>query len=562
VSYVSFPLRTLVRWMRNLLRRVRKAPDYVTFTLEGPYPEMVPPRPPFPKRLLSPKKPSLRDLREQMLRVAHDRRVEGVVLRIYSVGASVAALQSLRDLIAELREAGKRVVVWSNHYDMASYYVACAADEILLQHAGGVTALGVAQGFVFLADALHKVGLEAEVVQISPYKTAGDMLTRSEMSAENREMANWLIEDVFDQFVAGIAVGRGISTEEARALIDRGPYSGEPAVEAGVVDGVLGEEDLPPHLGTEKRPARLADYGVANRRLLLAPLRTPGKYVALVRIAGDIIDGRSAVPPVKPPFRIPLLFGERVGDLTIVQQARALAKNKRAAAVVVFVDSGGGSATSSEAMAKAFGEVAKKKPVIVSMGDVAASGGYYVATPGTHILAQPGTFTGSIGVLAGKVVNAGLYEKLLCRREIVSRGEHAELQSGSRPFTEDERRAMLELIRRVYDVFIDRVTASRGLTCEAVDAIGGGRVWTGRQALERGLVDELGGLDLAIRRAREKAGLGRRSKVVEVKAGKKLLAPVGAGPSAWLGYALDGVRMLRPGVALALCPLLPIDESF
>ena len=562
MSYVSFPLRTLVRWMRNLLRRVRKAPDYVTFTLEGPYPEMVPPRPPFPKRLLSPKKPSLRDLREQMLRVAHDRRVEGVVLRIYSVGASVAALQSLRDLIAELREAGKRVVVWSNHYDMASYYVACAADEILLQHAGGVTALGVAQGFVFLADALHKVGLEAEVVQISPYKTAGDMLTRSEMSAENREMANWLIEDVFDQFVAGIAVGRGISTEEARALIDRGPYSGEPAVEAGVVDGVLGEEDLPPHLGTEKRPARLADYGVANRRLLLAPLRTPGKYVALVRIAGDIIDGRSAVPPVKPPFRIPLLFGERVGDLTIVQQARALAKNKRAAAVVVFVDSGGGSATSSEAMAKAFGEVAKKKPVIVSMGDVAASGGYYVATPGTHILAQPGTFTGSIGVLAGKVVNAGLYEKLLCRREIVSRGEHAELQSGSRPFTEDERRAMLELIRRVYDVFIDRVTASRGLTCEAVDAIGGGRVWTGRQALERGLVDELGGLDLAIRRAREKAGLGRRSKVVEVKAGKKLLAPVGAGPSAWLGYALDGVRMLRPGVALALCPLLPIDESF
>ena len=562
MSYVSFPLRTLVRWMRNLLRRVRKAPDYVTFTLEGPYPEMVPPRPPFPKRLLSPKKPSLRDLREQMLRVAHDRRVEGVVLRIYSVGASVAALQSLRDLIAELREAGKRVVVWSNHYDMASYYVACAADEILLQHAGGVTALGVAQGFVFLADALHKVGLEAEVVQISPYKTAGDMLTRSEMSAENREMANWLIEDVFDQFVAGIAVGRGISTEEARALIDRGPYSGEPAVEAGVVDGVLGEEDLPPHLGTEKRPARLADYGVANRRLLLAPLRTPGKYVALVRIAGDIIDGRSAVPPVKPPFRIPLLFGERVGDLTIVQQARALAKNKRAAAVVVFVDSGGGSATSSEAMATAFREVAKKKPVIVSMGDVAASGGYYVATPGTHILAQPGTFTGSIGVLAGKVVNAGLYEKLLCRREIVSRGEHAELQSGSRPFTEDERRAMLELIRRVYDVFIDRVTASRGLTCEAVDAIGGGRVWTGRQALERGLVDELGGLDLAIRRAREKAGLGRRSKVVEVKAGKKLLAPVGAGPSAWLGYALDGVRMLRPGVALALCPLLPIDESF
>ena len=151
---------------------------------------------------------------------------------------------------------------------------------------------------------------------------------------------------------------------------------------------------------------------------------------------------------------------------------------------------------------------------------------------------------------------------LPARREIVSRGEHAELQSGSRPFTEHERQAMWELISRVYDVFIDRVTASRGLTREAVDAIGGGRVWTGRQALERRLVDELGGLDLATRRAREEAGLGRRSKVVEVKAGKKLLAPVEAGPSAWLAYAHDGVRMFRPGVALTLCPLLPIDESF
>lgn len=561
MSYLILPFRLLIHGLGNALRLLGRAPDYVAFTLEGPYPEMVPPRPPFPKRLLSSKKPSLRDLRAQMRQVAHDRRVKGVVLRIYSVGTAAATLQSLRDLIAELREAGKRVVVWSNHYDMTSYYVACAADEILLQHAGGVTALGVAQGFVFLADALHKAGLEAEVIQISPYKTAGDMLTRSEMSEENREMANWLIEDVFDQLVAGIAEGRGISTEEARALIDQGPYSGVPAVEAGVVDSVLGEEDLPRHLGTEKRPARLADYGVAKRRLLLPPLRMPGKYVALVRIAGDIIDGRSSVPPVKPPFRIPLLFGERVGDLTIVQQARALAKNKRAAAVVVFVDSGGGSATSSEAMAAAFREVAKKKPVIVSMGDVAASGGYYVATPGTRILAQPGTLTGSIGVLSGKIVNAGLYEKLLCHREIVSRGEHAELQSGSRPFTEDERRAMWELISRVYDVFIDRVTASRGMTREAVDAIGGGRVWTGRQALEHGLVDELGGLDLAIRRAREEAGLGRRARVREIKTGKKLLAPVGAGPSAWLAYAIDGVRMFRPGVALALCPLLPIDES-
>jgi len=560
MPYLLLPFRVLIRWIRSLVRLIGKAPDYVTFTLEGPYPEMVPPRPPFPKRLLSSKKPSLLDLRKQMRQVARDRRVKGVLVRIYSVGSATAALQSLRNLILELREAGKRVVVWSHHYDMATYYVASAADEVLLQHAGQVTAVGMGRGYLFLADALRRVGLEANIVQISPYKTAGDTLTRTEFSEEAREMANWLADDVYEQYVDGIATGRGITAEEARALIDGGPYSGTAALEAGAVDALLGEEELPKHLGSNK-PARLVDYGSAKKRLLLPPLKMPGKYVAVLRIAGDIIDGRSAQPPVKPPFRLPLLFSERAGDLTVVQQARALAKNKRAGAVVVFVDSGGGSATSSEAMAAALQEVAKKKPVIVSMGDVAASGGYFVATPGQKILAQPGTITGSIGVLAGKLVNAGLYEKLLWHREVVSRGEHAELFASSRPFTEQERRGLFEQISRTYDVFLDRVMTSRGMTREAVDAVGSGRVWTGRQAKEHGLVDELGGLDLAIQRAREKAGLGRRSRVVEVKAGRKLLAPAAAGASTWLRYAAEGLRMLRAGNVLAVCPVIVVEEE-
>ncbi len=562
MPYLIFPFRVVHRWLRNARRLLGRAPDYVTFTLEGPYPEMAPPRPPFPKRLLSQKKPSLRVLGRQIRHVAGDRRVKGVVLRLCAVGSAPATLQSLRGLIAELRAAGKRVVVWANQYDMARYYVACAADEILVQHAGSLTAVGVGRGYVFLADALEKVGLEADIVQISPYKTAGDMFSRNRMSDENRAMAEWLIDDVYEQYIEGIAAGRGISADEAKSLIDNGPYPGEAAIEAGLVDGVVGEEELPKRLGAENKPARLADYGTAKKRLLLSPLRLPGKHIALLRIAGDIIDGRSSTPPVKPPFRLPLLFSERVGDLTVVQQARALARSKRAAAVVVHVDSGGGSATSSEAMAAALREVSKVKPVIVSMGDVAASGGYYVATPGARILAQPGTLTGSIGVLTGKFVNAGLYEKLLWHREIVSRGEHAELMSGSRPFTEDERRSMWEQINRIYDVFLDRVMASRGMSREAVDAVGGGRVWTGRQALEHGLVDELGGLDVAIERAREKAGLGRRARVREVKDGKKLLAPVGTGPSAWFAYALGGLRLLRSGNALAVCPIVSIDETF
>jgi len=563
VLYLIYTVRLLVRWIRNLLKRLRRAPEYVVFTLEGPYPEMVPPRPPFPRRLLSPKTPSLRDLAKQLRYVAEDRRVKGVVLRLCDVGAATATLQSLRDLIAELRGAGKRVVVWSHSYDMARYYVACAADEILLQHVGDVTATGARRGFVFVADALEWIGLQAEVVQISPYKTAGDMLTRREMSDEARKMANWLIDDTYEQYIEGIASGRSIAADEAKALIDGGPYPGDAAVEVGAIDGLIGEEDLPVHLGTGKKPARLASYGVAKKKLLLPPLRRPGKAIALLRIAGDIIDGRSAVPPVRPPFRVPLLFSERAGDLTVVQQARSLARNKRIGAVVVHVDSGGGSATSSEAMAAALREVAKKKPVVVSMGAVAASGGYYVATPGQRLFAQPGTITGSIGVLSGKLVNAGLYEKLLWHREVISRGEHAEMMSTSRSFTEEERQGLWDRINRIYDVFLDRVMTSRDMTRDAVDAIGGGRVWTGRQALEHGLVDELGGLDRAIAVAREKAGLHRRCRTFEVKTPKKDLAPVGAqAASGLLAYAADGLRHLRSTQVLYICPLVLSEEDF
>ena len=562
MPYVIYALRLLVRWIGNLLRRLRRAPEYVVFTLEGPYPEMVPPRPPFPRRLLSPKTPCLRDLAKQLRHVAGDRRVKGVVLRLCDVGTAAATLQSLRDLIVELRATGKRVVAWSHNYDMARYYVACAADEILLQHAGNVTATGARRGFVFLADALERIGLQAEVVQISPYKTAGDMLTRREMSDEARAMANWLIDDTYEQFVHGIATGRGISADEAKALIDGAPCAGGAAIEAGAIDGLIGEEDLPEHLCTGKKPARLASYRVARKKLLLPPLRRPGKAIALLRIAGDIIDGRSAVPPVRPPFRVPLLFNERAGDLTVVQQARSLARNKRIGAVVVYVDSGGGSATSSEAVAAALREVAKKKPVVVSMGAVAASGGYYVATPGQRILAQPGTITGSIGVLGGKFVDAGLYEKLLWHREVISRGEHAEMMSSSRPFTEEERQGVWDYINRIYDVFLDRVMTSRDMTREVVDAIAGGRVWTGRQALEHGLVDELGGLDRAIAVAREKAGLHRRCRTFEVKTPKKDLAPVGAQTATGLlAYAADGLRHLRSAQALYACSLALSEED-
>lgn len=557
---VAFAVRQGLRWIGNGLRRVGNAPDFVLFTLEGAYPEMASPRGGFLRRRLTKRQPTLGELREQLERVAGDRRVSGVVLRLCALKMSLSELQGLRQLIADVRGRGLRVIAWSHGYDTGRYYVACACDEILLQHTGSVGPLGGARRYLFLADALEKIGLKGDFVQISPYKTAPDVLTRTEMSTEAREMANWLADDVHDQLLDAIAIGRGLEAGDATALVDDGPYPAKAAAEAGIVDGVVGEEELPARLSASAKPATIVPYASAKRRLVCPPLRRSGRYVALLRIAGDIIDGHSAQPPIRPPFRIPLLFTERVGDLTVIHQARRLAKAKRAAAVVVYVDSGGGSATASEAMASALREVAAAKPVVISMGSVAASGGYYVSTPGRRILAQPGTVTGSIGVLSGKLVNERMLEKLLVGSETIARGRHADVYSAARPFDDDERQRVWEMIRETYDVFLDRVATSRGLSVEAVDAIGGGRVWTGRQALERGLVDELGGLNRAIDVARELGGLGRRAPVRIIEPPKRDLGPTAASPADLLRYGFDGIAGLDGPAALFLMPIMPFMD--
>lgn len=559
LAYLVYFVRYLVWMLRNLVRRLKKAPQYVIFTLEGVYPELRPPRGSFWQRRLSPPPLSLQELAEQFRTIAGDPRVRGVVLHLRPLQMPFAQLQTLRDLLAELRAAGKRVIAWSHTYDTANYYVASAADEILFQKGGTMEALGLRQRFLFLADALERLGLKGDFVQISPYKSAADFLTRSRMSEEVRQMANWLMDNLYAEFLRGIVEGRHLTEKDARTLVDSSPYTDLKAMEARAVDKLISEEDLPTHLGVVGKPARLLSWEDARKRLLLRPITRPGRYVALLRIEGDIIDGHSSRPLFRPPFRIPLLLSERAGDLTVVQEARRVLLDKRAAAVMLYVDSGGGSATASEAMTATLEKVAATKPLVVAMGSIAGSGGYYVSTPGKWIVAQPSTITGSIGVLNGKIVSAGLLDRLLFRWEMISRGEHATFSDTGRPFSEEERKMVWDSIQRIYDVFLDRVTVSRKMTREAVDAVGGGRVWTGRQALEHGLIDELGGVDKALAKARQLAGLDERSSVREVRVGKQLLAPM-AEPAALIQYALEGVRLLNGAKALCLCPLVWFDS--
>jgi protease-4 len=280
--------------------------------------------------------------------------------------------------------------------------------------------------------------------------------------------------------------------------------------------------------------------------------------VAVLRIEGTIVDGRSGKLPIRPPIEVPLVGDDRAGDLSVVQAARQVAADKRAAAVVVYVNSRGGSATASEAMRQALDVVAARKPLVVAMGPVAGSGGYWVSTPGRWIVARPGALTGSIGVLSGKIVTGGMFSKLMFNRETISFGQHATIEGDERPYTDEERQIVKSQIDRIYSLFLEVVARARKMTPDEVHPIAAGRVWTGRQAFERKLVDELGGLDAAIRKARSFAGLGDRAPVREARAPKRMIPPQAiVGAAGYLGYLLEGVTLLTRTPALAVMEYLP-----
>jgi protease-4 len=264
--------------------------------------------------------------------------------------------------------------------------------------------------------------------------------------------------------------------------------------------------------------------------------------------------GESMSPPVDLP--IPFVGGERAGDQTIVRQVRALMKDERAAAVVLFIDSGGGAVVAAEAMTSALDELAKTRPLVVYMNAVAASGGYYVATPARWIVAQPGTITGSIGVITAKPITGGLREKLHVNALAFTRGANADLYSDDAPFSEAQRAQVRASIESTYRQFVARVAASRRMSAEAVDAVSGGRVWTGEQALAHGLVDQLGDLRAALAKARELASLPDDAPVALVGGKAKPLPPqLAADPAAALRYPLDNARALVNGTAQVIMPI-------
>jgi protease IV len=557
---ILFPFRYLWWLISSARRSLGKPPDHVIFVIENDLPALPDPPRALWQRFTSRPRLSIKELGERFDLIANDPRIKGVVLHLRPVGMSMATLQDLRELVGKLRQSGRRVVAWAPFYTTGTYYLACACDEILLMPAGTVQPLGFASTGMFLRDGLARFGIGADFVQISPYKSAADTLTKSAMSPEVREQVTWLLDSQHKELLSAIGKGRVLDEKGAQALVDASPYADDAASANRVVDAVIPEEALAERLGQGSGiPVTIGTWERAQAKMRsAAPTLGRGKYVAVLRIEGTIVDGRSGKLPVKPPIEVPLIGDDRAGDLSVVQAARVIADDKRAAAVVLYVNSRGGSATASEAMRQALSAIAARKPLVVAMGPVAGSGGYWVSTPARWIVARPGALTGSIGVLTGKIVTGGMWSKLMFNRETVAFGQHATIESDDKPYTDEEREIVRGQIDRVYKLFLDVVGAARNMTPEEVHPIAAGRVWTGRQAFERKLVDELGGFDAAVRKARSLAGLPATAPVREARAPKRMIPPPAiASAAGYFTYLLEGAALLSRTPALAVMEYLP-----
>lgn len=554
ISYLIYILRLVSIGINNILKKGFRPPDYVIFTLHGSYPDLRQPPVGFLQKRMRGRIKSLQELENEFRLAANNPRVKGIILHLSSLSLPLSQVQSLTQMINDLQARGKEVITWATIYNNQSYPLAAAGDRILLQKGGIVYTLGFANRQLYMKKALDWCGIEFDVVQISPYKSALDQLTRSDMSEEVRKMTEWLMESHYQQFVRAIARGRSLGEDEVHALIEQTPLYGEKAINAGAVDGVVNAEDLPEYLGSKGKPVRLASWdecGKGFQRPLPPP---PGKYIAVLRVQGNIVDGKSRRPPSRPPLPIPFLFDAQTGDLTFVQQARRILKDRRSRAVLLYIESRGGSAAASEAITSILKKISAKKPLVALMGAVAGSGGYYVATPASCIVAQSATITGSIGVIAAKIVNSHLLERLLLNRETIRRGQNDLFASPEKPFTREEREKAWEYISQVYELFIKRVGDSRTLNPDAVDRVGGGKVWTGEQALEHGLVDELGGLETALSQLRKLAGLPHNTPLIETRYPRQETAPIPT-TTGWIDYALDNIAQIQKSEALLAGPL-------
>ena len=479
--------------------------------MAGSLPDYVAPDP--LRRFFGHNDQSLTDLVLQFKKAKADDRIKAIILEINMNGAGWGKSEEIRDAITDFRTSGKPVYAYLEYAMDKEYYVASACNKIFIAPPGELFINGLAADVLFFRGSLDKLGIYPDMVQVGKYKTAVETFTRKDMSDANREFMNSLLDDLFNRYVETIAKARGRTPDEIRAFVDNAPYSATKAKELGLTDGAAYRDELEKEIkqslgykeSDDLKIVRSSSYAEVQPESLGLD---KGERVAVIYASGDIGSGRSENGPGG---------GQSVGSDTVVKALNDARDDKTIKAIVIRVDSPGGSGLASDIIWHAAESAKAKKPVVVSMSDVAASGGYYIAAGANKIIAQPSTITGSIGVFAGKPVMKGFYDWLGISNEYVLRGKQAGMFRETEKFSDEERAKFEELIKRTYyDDFVPKVAKGRNKTPEYIDSVAQGRVWTGSQGKERGLVDEFGGLDRAVAVAQELAKIPKDKGVHRV----------------------------------------------
>src|SRR4051812_19832204 len=451
--------------------------------------------------------PTVRTVVDNLRKAKVDPRVRAVLLKPTGFESPFwAKVQEVRDAVLDFKKSGKPVYAYLEYGGDREYYLATAADKVFLMPSTPLDLVGVATYELFLRGTLDKIGAVADLHRIGQYKTAVNTFKEKGYTAAHKEMDESMNRDLYEQIVRGIADGRRKNEVDVRALIDQGPFLPEDALSAGLIDEVAYEDQVDDKLraGEQRRQFDADDYARVSPTSLGL---NKGPRIAVIYANGTINGGKSGYDPVNGPV---------AGSDTLIEYIRQARRDSTVRAIVLRIDSPGGSTTASDAIWREL-VIAKTeradRPLVVSMSDLAASGGYYIAMPAQAIVAQPSTLTGSIGIFGGKFVTGGVYEKLGAHIESTSVGRHAEINSPARPYNGEEQQKLQEQLQSFYDEFVEKVAEARHSTPEKIDALAQGRVWTGRQAKQNGLVDELGGLDRAVAVAKQRAKIAADTDV-------------------------------------------------
>src|SRR5215475_8856795 len=496
-----------------VLRVAGSLPDY---TPDDPF-----------KRFFGGPDQSLTGLVLQFRKAKVDNRIRAIILDIDTSGVGWGKAEELRDAITDFRSSGKPVYAYIEFGLNKEYYIATACDKIFVPPPGELFINGLAADVMFFRGSLDKLGVYPDIYQIGKYKSAGDMFTQKQMTDAHREYVNSLLDDLFGRFVDTIAKDRHKTSDEVRKLIDDAPYNAAKAKEVGLIDVAAYRDELEKEVKTKLGYKDTDTLSlVRNEYRDVSPESlglNKGEKIAVIYGTGDITSGSSQNSP----------SGEQsIGSDTLAKALNDAAADKTIKAIILRVDSPGGSGLASDIIWHAVEAANQKKPLVVSMSDVAASGGYYIAAAASKIVAEPSSITGSIGVVAGKPVIRGFYDWLGISNEYVLRGKNAGMFRETEKFSDDERAKFEDWIKTTYyQDFVPKVAKGRNKDAQYVDSVGQGRVWTGFQAKERGLVDDFGGLDKAIEVAKQLA------KIPADKGVERVILPY---PTTFLQELLSG----------------------